>query len=460
MRRVTVILAVATLLIVAVLTAVNLFTPTVTQPGMGPVGYDRTDPTQIVTYPQDAIGNMSPFEVQVTYRLEAARHSDGMNPRYIPKWQTLLKDKDANVYGRICAARFLLDTGEHGSAEQFLQSQLDSSDIRRVYNTGAALVHYVQCGGKSCWAVGKMIALLDDSRLIRRVNGDDNLGGKWDDFPEGDFEDPTYSPLDGICACLGALKAGDALPGLIHLLPQEFHSSSAIDALGDIGDPSAIPALIDVLKSDKAHADRAIWALAKFKYAPAVPLIVDRLRQTRHQDYEAAQIIDALGDIGDSRAIPAIREAAAGSGHDVASAARRNLVRLENKDPLPALLELLATEQDRMARIDIARDIGKLHDDRAIKQLSELVRHSSDACLRWNAINALGGIGSKASLSCLVDLFSADYTGLDHSTGWKMPIEKRDFWEGSISGALEDATGQAYGTDANAWRKYLETHRR
>lgn len=69
----------------------------------------------------------------------------------------------------------------------------------------------------------------------------------------------------------------------------------AVRALGDIGDQSAIPALISALQYTVTRAEAAA-ALAKFG-RPAVPFLVDRLQKERDHNI-LFHIREALGQLG------------------------------------------------------------------------------------------------------------------------------------------------------------------
>jgi HEAT repeat protein len=102
---------------------------------------------------------------------------------------------------------------------------------------------------------------------------------------------------------LGKLKDRRAVPALLKHLPEVQNRREMVDALGDIGDPAAVPALIERLKHDE--------------YVPV-----------------RAQAARALAKVGRTDVLPALKSAAAEDTEaSVAAAAREAIATLQSGRP-------------------------------------------------------------------------------------------------------------------------------
>lgn len=135
---------------------------------------------------------------------------------------------------------------------------------------------------------------------------------------------------------LAAMKTRLATDELIARLddPSVVVREETIDALGEIGDPDAVPALMERLKTPIAHSSLAI--------------------------------IRALGRIGDERAL----------------------------EPLVACLD----DEDRHVRAAAARALGEMRSPKAVAALKELIRRERLPQVVANAVEALGEIGASGDL--------------------------------------------------------------
>ncbi len=110
--------------------------------------------------------------------------------------------------------------------------------------------------------------------------------------------------------------ASDSTSQLIEMLqspeePEGSGRSAAADALGSLGDPTAVPALVEALKDENYVCVCAAFALAKIKDPRAVePLIAVLKDQDKFWVARGAAAV-ALGNLGHiaTAALPALREA-------------------------------------------------------------------------------------------------------------------------------------------------------
>jgi HEAT repeat protein/TPR repeat protein len=111
-----------------------------------------------------------------------------------------------------------------------------------------------------------------------------------------------------IAEALGKLGDTTAVPALIEALKDEDHSmrEGAVMALGELGDRSAASALIAAL-NDEDHwvSWKAAEALGKLGDTTAVPALIEALKDVWTRKHAA----EALGKLGDTTAVPALIEA-------------------------------------------------------------------------------------------------------------------------------------------------------
>jgi len=138
---------------------------------------------------------------------------------------------------------------------------------------------------------------------------------------------------------------------------------NAIDALGKVGDVRAVDPLIRLLNDEKAGF-RASYALSKIG-EPAVERLIELLED---ESFAARNgVIDALGEIGDIRAIEPLLELLGNKDRSLRSDASYALSKI-GEPAVERLIELL-THEDSTIRIHAAYTLGTIGDDRAMEPL-------------------------------------------------------------------------------------------
>lgn len=198
--------------------------------------------------------------------------------------------------------------------------------------------------------------------------------------------------------------------------------------LGDFADPRAVEPLVEALHDeDRAVRDAAAASLRKIG-APAVQAIVRALQDPNGNVQEAAATI--LKDLADpSTAEPLINcltnknwivrmQAAKGLGLLRDDRSVRPLipllmdpvkaVRVDTTDALarigrPAVATLLAAlrHEEWIMRLHACEALGKIGAEEAVESLCEVMQNDRDAAVRQDAAKALGGIGSASALEPL-----------------------------------------------------------
>ena len=124
------------------------------------------------------------------------------------------------------------------------------------------------------------------------------------------------------------LKEQRDVDGLIKALKAEKTRPDAVRALGELGDPRAVAPIMTALKTDRrvAVTDRAVEALRRLK---AVEGLIASLAEAKDWGLRS-KIADALGELGDPRAVQPLRAAFLQGGWDRVACARA-LRKLEDR---------------------------------------------------------------------------------------------------------------------------------
>ncbi|MEA2255433.1 MAG: hypothetical protein QOG35_1478 [Solirubrobacteraceae bacterium] len=176
----------------------------------------------------------------------------------------------------------------------------------------------------------------------------------------------------------------------------------AARALGDLRDPSAIPALAEAVSRDGSSGRGAVWALTQFDDERLVaPLVV----ALSHADATArALAAGKLAELGDPDAVPALVRVLRTDGDaHVREEAARALGRLGDAAALDPLLTALRDDPGDHVREEAAAALGALGDQRADPALRRAV-HDGHVMVRRAATEALSrlGAGARAPLSAEV----------------------------------------------------------
>ena len=179
--------------------------------------------------------------------------------------------------------------------------------------------------------------------------------------PEEDFLRRDLFLAAALAAESGHAKAmwGRLWPELRRALQGETWAvrRAAAEALEKIGDPQAIPALIEALKDEDRDVRRtAAWALGQIG-PPAVPALIQALRDEKWEVRQAAA--EALEKIGDPQATPALIQALRDEDVGVRRVAAKALGQIGDPQATPALIHALRDEE-RWVREAAAEALLKL----------------------------------------------------------------------------------------------------
>lgn len=239
----------------------------------------------------------------------------------------------------------------------------------------------------------------------------------------------TGSQSNRLCAiaALGKIGSARAVPALIEQLANEAWAvrRAASDALWEIGEP-AVPDLIKSLTH--ANTDVQFWAiqaLGEIADSRAVPALVKKLKGVRTEE-ERITLIKALGEIADPvatdtlikelghkswfvrraagealwtvgpAAVEKLIEALANKNVDVRYWACKVLGEMQASEAVEPMIELLA-DKEWSIRSGAAYALGEIGDERAGEAL---LKHLEDPheIVRKNVVIALGQIGDAKAI--------------------------------------------------------------
>lgn len=372
-------------------------------------------------------------------------------------WLACMRNKKYSMYGRLCAAYFLLD--QNDEARDFVASKTKTKNLRHRYSAAEIVMLYVNCDSGKQWGIDTLIELLADGSL----DGSGVESSPPGEYPQHDGDDILLTPIDDICWDLGFMEEKKAVPALISVLERRPFTGGAAFALGKIGDQRAIPVLMKVLKDRSGYLNREITALGELKCLEAVPILISRLGNPETtfgglDILETEAILNALADIGDRSAIEPIQKYLRGDYPEECKAvARRVLMQIESADPVKSLLDLLDQETDESQRNDIISALAKYHDDRVVKRLDDIARTSDSASSRRAAIFALRDIGDRRALVTLASMLDFPWPKNMKlgAGGWKT-TDFPNYFPEIIQASLRECTHQDFGKDASRWKDWIE----
>lgn len=172
--------------------------------------------------------------------------------------------------------------------------------------------------------------------------------------------------------------------------------AAAASALIYIGDAGAVPALVAMARSGpdgrapaRAHAVRALGGILRDRPRPEVRALLEALAADPALPLSLAAI-EALGALGDAASVPVLIEQTRADVHRRRAAAAA-LGSIGDAAAVPALLAALEARNDRV-RGDAAWALGKLADPRALDALARAARDRGWA----TAINATAALARYA----------------------------------------------------------------
>ncbi len=248
---------------------------------------------------------------------------------------------------------------------------------------------------------------LDDEREILRETVLEKL------MP---YKDPVVKPLflraltdaspavqERAAMCLGKLRDYSAVPELLERLqnaeaPVEDRRM-AVHLLGNIGDPSSVPVLLQLLEEETPLRSDIVEALGSMKTREAVPALM-RVMQAAggQQDFPLmAKTVTALGMIGDASALAQLMEGLDLPDVDVHAAAIEAVGAIAG----PAVIPVLVKELEGFGWESAAHALGNIGGQKAVDALSRMIE-SDDADRSRVALDALAQSHDRSAVLPLI----------------------------------------------------------
>jgi HEAT repeat protein len=224
---------------------------------------------------------------------------------------------------------------------------------------------------------------------------------------------------------------------------------AAIEALGRIGDVRAVEPLVALLsKSDRDAGRAAAEALGKIGDRAAVPSLL--LALEGNDDQMSCAAAEALGKIGDSEAVPGlIARLRWGAAAAAAVEALGKIGDGRAVEPLIRALEAERGDSEHLAvRKAAAEALGRIGDPRAVGPLIATVDRSP-YYVGKTAIGALGRIGDRTAVVTLESSLRSPYEELRGAAA--------DALDGAGWRPGKDVAGASYWAVKGNWAGCIET---
>lgn len=194
----------------------------------------------------------------------------------------------------------------------------------------------------------------------------------------------------------------EALADLLGRLESEQASQrwEAAEGLGELGDPRAIPALVQALRDPHAFVRwAAAQAIGRIGGEEAISLLLPLLQESDALVRRSAA--DALGYLD----APEVRRSLRRALRDPDPTVRRNAIeavaRLDDREAVGILAAMLTSSDDLWVRYSAAEALGVVGDHRAIAALIEAAQ-DRQVLLRRAAVRSLGLLRDSRAITPLV----------------------------------------------------------
>jgi HEAT repeat protein len=204
------------------------------------------------------------------------------------------------------------------------------------------------------------------------------------------------------------IKAKEAVPVIVELLdfPEDGVRSNAASALGKIADKDVGVKLLPLLKDPDSYIrTEAVESLGLLGYAEGVRDIVDLL-QTDEDYLVRLCAAEALGNLNDRSAIPALIEALNDPNEGVRAYAADSIGLLGVVEALPILQQKIEFESSLLTRAFIFSALYKIGDEKYLFSLVKMLE-TVDYSLAITIFNLMGYIATPQNAALLKELILA-----------------------------------------------------
>jgi len=205
-------------------------------------------------------------------------------------------------------------------------------------------------------------------------------------------------PDDGVRAAAaeacGRLRSTATVTNLIGLLngTDRQIAEKAAEALGNIGDSRAVTPLITLIRKS-GHGDdrkRAIEALGKIRSPAAIPTLIAVAGNSEYDGGAAEEAVIALGEIGNTSAVPALTEIFAASKYknDFAITIIKSLEKMNARDAVPVLNQYFEKIDDRN-KIYVTKVLIKLGDRENALRILRNLQNNRNGAIQYQSVQLL-----------------------------------------------------------------------
>ena len=227
--------------------------------------------------------------------------------------------------------------------------------------------------------------------------------------------------------------------------PDSALSSAAITALGSVGTSDSTTLLLAKLASadfPDARKPDIILALGSLKDKAAVDALMAIVKNTDEDQIRRLYAADALGKIGDPKALPVLRDMFAEKEALVRQYAASALARFGLEEVFDSLIQALRDEDAKVREASanaLARSLTPAQAAAAVPVLSFKAENDPVAQVRIASVKALGEIGGDAAMKKLLAIYSSN----------ARPLDSRET-------ALTELTAKALSQSMDAIRKVID----
>jgi HEAT repeat protein len=271
----------------------------------------------------------------------------------------------------------------------------------RMRHAATARIPFVLLPGAKCSYVAEVSSKIQEYRYDRseqRVRcsifyAASEINADWVEKQLADLKSPDASSHLTAVITLGMHPCREAVDGLSEALRDEDKGvrREAAQALGRIGDTRAVPALINMLNGP--GADELFFFDVRSAIMKIGPAAGTHLIASLEDDSAIvrARSAELLGELFDFTAVRGLSAAMRDKDAKVRGAAAKALGAIADRRAVPVLLRA-AAEEDADVRREAITALGRIGDVKAIGMILRAAK-DEEAKLREAAILALGGIG-------------------------------------------------------------------
>lgn len=202
-------------------------------------------------------------------------------------------------------------------------------------------------------------------------------------LPLGPGKDPHVDVRRAVTTSLAIVRQKEGLDFMVERAtkdPDEQIRNASVKTLGRLGDPRAVDALAEIVKTD--------------------------------DDKNKAWAVEALGLIKDPRGLPTIRAALSDYDHVTRGKAAWSLYEIAGKDAVPELKAALAREENEMPAVVLSHALARLGETDALGNLEHYILYARSSFARAEAGRALKEIGRCESMAAVDRAYREDRDGL------------------------------------------------